>query len=61
VIAIAKQAKRFWSDDRGATAIEYALIASIMGLMLIPVIANITSSVGGLFVRVQGYFDTILG
>jgi Flp pilus assembly pilin Flp len=46
------------SDDRGATAIEYALIASILGIALLPVLTNTTSGIASLFTRVQGYFDT---
>ena len=37
---------RLYSDDTsGATAIEYGLIAGAMGLMLIPVISTLTSTV----------------
>jgi pilus assembly protein Flp/PilA len=35
--------KRFWTDQNGATAIEYALIAVFMGVMLIaamPILSN---------------------
>ena len=48
-------------DDRGATAIEYALIASILGLALMPVISSTSSGIGSLFDRVQGYFEIING
>lgn len=44
-------------DDSGATAIEYALIASILGIALLPVLSSTTSGMGSLFVRVQEYFD----
>lgn len=44
-------------DDRGATAIEYALIASILGIALVPVLTNTTSGIASLYTRVQGYFD----
>jgi len=45
-------------DEKGATAIEYALIASILGIALLPVLTNTTSGIASLFTRVQGYFDT---
>jgi Flp pilus assembly pilin Flp len=45
------------NDDCGATAIEYALIASILGVALLPVLTNTTSGIASLFSRVQGYFD----
>ena len=44
-------------DDRGATAIEYALIASILGIALVPVLTDTTSGIASLYTRVQGYFD----
>lgn len=46
-------------DDTGVTAIEYALIASILGIALVPVLGNTTSGVASLFTRVQGYFDSL--
>ncbi|MGB8314194.1 MAG: Flp family type IVb pilin [Aestuariivirga sp.] len=39
------QARLFLSDSSGATAIEYGLIAAAMGLMLIPVMFTLTSTV----------------
>lgn len=53
--------RRLIRDDRGATAIEYALIASILGFALLPVLGDTTNGVASLFTRVQGYFDTIAG
>lgn len=54
---IAKTLRDSLLDDSGATAIEYALIASILGIALLPVLSNTTSGMGSLFVRVQEYFD----
>jgi Flp pilus assembly pilin Flp len=51
----------FLKDDGGATAIEYALIASILGIALLPVLSNTTSGVASLYTRVQGYFDIVNG
>lgn len=59
MIALAKRAKGFWSDDRGATAIEYGLIASIIGLAIVPLIASTSSGMASLFWRVDGYFTTV--
>jgi len=53
------QAKLFVRDTSGATAIEYGLIAGIMGLMLIPALSVFTSSSSGLFYVTLGLFDTI--
>ncbi len=52
-------ARLFVRDTSGATAIEYGIIAGVMGLMLIPVLTILASSASGLFVDTKGYFDTI--
>jgi Flp pilus assembly pilin Flp len=49
---------RAWlKNDNGATAIEYALIAAAMGLMLIPTLASFTEGSGGLFQSIVNIFD----
>ena len=48
-------AKLFVRDTSGATAIEYGLIASAMGLMLIPVMISLSASVK------ETLFDVMLG
>jgi Flp pilus assembly pilin Flp len=50
-------AKLYMHDANGATAIEYGLIAAAMGLMLIPVISALTSTVRStMFDVVAGLF-----
>ena len=39
----------------------YTIIASILGIALVPVLSNTTSGVASLFTSVQGNFDTIWG
>jgi Flp pilus assembly pilin Flp len=58
LIRVVHKLQHVFSDDSGATAIEYALIASILGVALLPVLTNTTSGVASLYTRVQGYFDT---
>lgn len=53
--------KIFLREDKGATAIEYALIASILGIALLPVLSDTTSGVASLYTSVQGYFDIVNG
>ena len=36
-----KLLKRFWADERGATAIEYGLIASGISVVIITAVANV--------------------
>jgi Flp pilus assembly pilin Flp len=59
VQALTKSLCRLFRDERGVTAIEYALIASILGVALLPVLSNTTSGVASLFTRVEGYFDAV--
>lgn len=48
-----------WRDDRrGATSIEYALIASIMALFAIVGLTALGGSTNGLYSIVGGAFDT---
>lgn len=52
---------KFARDEHGATAIEYALIASILGVALLPVLTDTTSGVASLYTRVQDYFVIVNG
>ena len=45
------------NDESGSSAVEYVVIASVLGLALIPVLANTSDAVQGLFNRVGGYFS----
>ena len=49
-------AKLFLRDSSGATAIEYGMIACVMGLMLIPVMTVVAMAVSGLFGTTEGLF-----
>ena len=48
--------KRFWSDRRGATAIEYALIGSLISLALIAGATLIGGELNGTFADVAAGF-----
>ena len=48
-------AKLFVRDTSGATAIEYGLIAAAMGLMLIPVMLSVSTTVQ------ETLFDVMVG
>lgn len=61
MIRIRQCLKALLSEDRGATAIEYALIASILGVALLPVLSSTTSGVASLYTRVQDYFTIVNG
>ena len=53
--------KRLIRDENGATAIEYVVIGSVLGLALIPVLASTSSGVASLYTRVLGYANIING
>jgi Flp pilus assembly pilin Flp len=43
------KSEQFWSDCNGATAIEYAMLVLLIGLVLIGLQTSIGSSVSGFF------------
>lgn len=47
-------AKRFWADEDGATAIEYGLIALLIGVAIIPALGVIAPKLGITFGKVGG-------
>jgi pilus assembly protein Flp/PilA len=46
--------KGFVGDDRGATAIEYALFASLIAIALVAVLTNLGSALSSEFSEVSG-------
>ncbi|MGO4712626.1 Flp family type IVb pilin [Bradyrhizobium sp. 2TAF24] len=53
---MAKLIKRFLIDEKGATAIEYALIASGIALVIIVSVTNIGAAVKAKFVSLGAAF-----
>jgi pilus assembly protein Flp/PilA len=51
-----RQLKRFCADESGATAIEYAMIASGIGVVLSTVVYTLRDKVKALFTTVSGMF-----
>lgn len=46
--------RTLFDDDRGATAIEYALLASFIALVLVIALTNLGSSLSSEFSEVSG-------
>jgi pilus assembly protein Flp/PilA len=46
--------KMFWKDDRGATAIEYAIICSLVAMALVVALTNLGSGLSSEFSEVSG-------
>jgi pilus assembly protein Flp/PilA len=46
--------KAFLSDDSGATAIEYALMASLIALVLVTVLTNLGTRLSAEFSEISG-------
>jgi pilus assembly protein Flp/PilA len=51
--AIVTMASRFVRDERGATAIEYAMIASGVAVAIAATVTSLGSGVKGMFVNVS--------
>ena len=45
--------KKFWSDEQGATAIEYGLIAAGIALAIITVVNNLGSTMNEKFTSIS--------
>ena len=52
----AAQFAKLQYDDSGASAVEYVVIASVLGLALIPVLTTTSDGLSGLIDRVESYF-----
>jgi len=48
-VAAGSALKRFWADESGATAIEYALLAALLGLALVGVLTALSGAINGAF------------
>jgi len=49
--------KNFAFDNRGATAIEYALIASLISVMIVTAVSAIGSTLTDIFTTVSAAFN----
>ena len=49
VTAVPETFRRFLSDERGATSIEYAIIASGVSIVIVGVVATLGSNVKSLY------------
>ena len=45
--------KRFHTDEAGATAVEYALLTSLLAIVLIAVLSNLGTALSGEFSEVS--------
>jgi pilus assembly protein Flp/PilA len=45
--------KRFVKDERGVTAVEYALIAGVIAAALLATVAPMASKLGGVFTTIM--------
>lgn len=52
---------RFMNDESGATAIEYGLIAALIGVALITVLGNVGSALSTTFGKVKDSLGTANG
>ena len=53
IVRVVTIASRFMRDERGATAIEYAIIASGIAVAIVASVTSLGSSVKGMFTSVS--------
>lgn len=51
--------RRFFKDEEGATAIEYALIASLVALAIIGGVTALGTNLGAWFTNVANYISSL--
>ena len=44
---------KFLKDEHGATAIEYAMIAALLGVVMIAALTSLDNSLAGIFMNVN--------
>ncbi len=47
-------ARSFWNDEQGVTAIEYGLIASLIGVAAIAAMTSLGTKLAGTFTYITG-------
>ncbi len=52
---------KIWKEEEGATMIEYALLAALIGVVLIAVIGALTNSLSNTFNTVKSSLDNAAG
>jgi pilus assembly protein Flp/PilA len=50
--------KKFFANEDGATAIEYGLIAALIGVAIIVAVTSVGTELSGVFNRVSGKLST---
>lgn len=53
--------KRFWADESGATAIEYALIGTLISVAIVFAVTGLSGKLGDIFDAVSAAFVDALG
>ncbi len=54
---MAKSIHRFLADQSGATAVEYALMATLIAVFIVGAVASIGTKLSSEFVEVSGVFQ----
>ena len=56
--SLAKLAFRFRRDDQAVTALEYALIAAVMGALIVTAVTSLGGGIGTAFTGIGNYMTT---
>ncbi|RYF47073.1 MAG: Flp family type IVb pilin [Cytophagaceae bacterium] len=49
---------KFWQDEEAATAVEYGLIAALIGAAIAGAVTTLGTNLSGLFTFIAGKFTT---
>ncbi len=55
------QLVKFWKDEEGATAIEYALIAGLIAVVIIAALTTLGGSVNAVFTNIADALENVPG
>lgn len=56
--SLVKQARAFWRDDEGVTAIEYGLIAALIAVVIILAVTAVGGGLENIFNYIAGQLTT---
>jgi len=53
------QLVKFWKDEEGATAIEYALIAGLIAVAIIGALSTLGGQINGIFTKISNELGNV--
>lgn len=56
---ISSSIKTFWNDEEGATAVEYGLIAALIGAFIAAAVSTLGHNISDLFGKISGHITSL--